>query len=128
MILISNNSLTAGWENTKPDLTRISISGDALAVLAAARDYIHRHWLFLADPGAGRDKHRRNPFLSVWLEGPETELSLRSLELLESLLLQERRACGSTAPEAWQNDFQHLDAALAAVVLQGVAGGSECID
>ena len=124
MILISNNPLTEKWPELNSDIVRIPVSEDALAVLAEARLWVHKHWRFLSDPAAGRDKHRRNPYLSVFLSGPEEALDLWSLQLLERLLLQEYSVGVDAMPKAWQSDFQRLDAELAGLVMTLLHEGS----
>ncbi len=128
MILISNNPLTEEWTTELTGPVRVAVAGDALAVLTRARDYVHRKWRFLADPGAGRDKHRRNPYLTLWLSGPEASLHMPSLEQMEGLMLQEKRSVQTGFPEDWRGDFQRLDADLAVGVFLALQEGSESID
>jgi hypothetical protein len=125
MILLSNNPLTIEWAEKNPRVRIIQVAGDATNVLGDARKYVHRYWRLLTDPGAGRDKHRRNPYLSVWLAGPERTVHLYSLQLLESLLLQESRSGGQLAPGQWQLDFQRLDTELAIGYFTRLREGSE---
>ena len=128
MILITNNPQINRYQRRNRTSRVIMMDGSPQDVLVEARRRIHQKWRFLADPGAGRDKHRTNPYLTVWLTGPKEQLHLDSLSWLEQQMLKEMKTEQTEYDQTWLNDFQRLDAELARVIGQNLLEGSETVD
>jgi len=128
MIMISNNPQTEGLEKKLPTAERMAVKGPVLAVLQEARKRVHRHWYFLADPGAGQDLFRRSPYLTVWMAGPGKCQDDDSRQWLEALILKETKAGPGEYDQEWLLDFQKMDASRAKMILEGLQEGSEGFD
>ncbi|MBW2306712.1 MAG: GrdX family protein [Deltaproteobacteria bacterium] len=106
-IIVSNNP--AVWKHFPRS---IRVPGSPLDVMREVRDRVHRGWRLTGHPLMGSIRLLRNPYRSVVLDSPETEMNSAALLQVEDAYWRLSRVAFDTAQAASLSDYQFVDREL----------------